>query len=335
MTIARKFGWGIPLLLTAATFGTLLVGDVLARRSPVIANHVAQELERQREVNGVYLYDQGYTDDADFLFLGQIPHDDYSRGGVYFFGDSQTNVSISPWRFSEEERSLIHNYAIGALRHSDVESIVHMLVEDFDLLQAGAERTTVFLGVSYYMARPQLPGVTLRYYVQRHHLYSYDKAGMHPRNVSPLRRTIANERDYIQRFLSIVLDQRQSRVTVFLPGQQTPEGRRLDDSWPQIQQGELAHLARTIDYLHARGVHVEAFHPPSGSWDNEAPYEAAYRAQLLPLLQARGVPFTDYGDLLRDDQFADGTHPNFESLSVGQELQHAAARDALRRMGLM
>jgi hypothetical protein len=306
---------------------------VLAHRSPVIADYAKSEEQRQREVDGVWLYDAGYLDDADYLLLGQIPNDDYSRGGVYFIGDSQTAVALMAWRLPPEERALIHNYGVGALRHRDVYHLVRMLVEDFDLLQAGGERTTIVLGASYYLARPAIPGVTLAYYVERHHLYSYDERGMHPTPLSPLQRAAIMERDRVQRFLSI-LGGRPSRVTVHLSDQQTPEGRVLEGDWRASMPEEIGYLRATIDYLKGRNVNVVVFLPATGSWDDAVPYEAAYRATALPMLAQEGVEVVDEGDWIADEDFADGNHPTYSAQLGLHERNRALAVRALGEMGL-
>lgn len=324
----------LSLALAAAMIVTVVLGDIMAHSSPVIPNHVKREQQRQHDMNGVWLYDAGYLDEADYLLLGQIPNDDYSRGGVYFIGDSQTAVSLMAWRLPPEEQALIHNYGVGALRHRDVYHLVRMLVEDFNLLQAGGEKTTLVLGLSYYLARPEREGVTLKYYVERHHLYSYDERGMHPAPLTPLERMAIVERDYVQRFLATALGARQSRVTVYLPDQQTAEGRLVEGDWRAAMHRELGYLAALLDYLRARDVNVVAFFPPSGSWEEAVPYEAAYREAVMPLLEHRGVQLIDQGDWLADADFADGNHPTYAVQLDLHERNRAIALEALQGMGL-
>ena len=326
--------WAIPWLLAASASLTFAAVAWLAQATTVIPGFLANELSRQRETNGVFLYDGGYVDDADYVLLGQLQSDDYSRGGVYFIGDSELNVAIRAWELPPAERELIHNYSIGALRHSDVRSFVRMLVEDFGLLRAGGERTTIFLGLSYYLARPPIQGVTLSYYVERHGLYRYDAEGMRPAPMSWAERELRLQRESASRFMQVALRLRRSRVTGADAHNRTPQSRRLEGDWRASMRREVGELERLIDYLQARGVHVVAIFPPSGSWDDATPYQPAYQAMVRPLLQRRHVPLIDDSGLLGDEDFADGNHPNFESQIRLSAWNRRAALAALDAMGV-
>ncbi|MEQ1608368.1 MAG: hypothetical protein ABL956_05275 [Hyphomonadaceae bacterium] len=327
--------WRLPLLLAATICATCAVVVWLAHVSPVIPNFVDRELARQRETNGVFLYDAGFVDDADYLLLDQVPFDDRSRGGVYFIGDSAMKVTLHPWLLPPGERRLIHNYSVGALRHSDVRAFVRMLVEDFDLLRAGGEHTTIFLSCSYYLARPPIDGVTLSYYVERHGLYTYSAdAGMHPTKLLAADRFVRMQRDYAARFLNIAFGSRQSRVSGTDAELKSPQSRMLEGDWRAALSREVHELEELITYLQARGVTVAAIFPPSGSWDDGSPYEPAYRAVVEPLLQKYRVALIDQDDLISDDDFADRNHPNYRSELVLHELNRRAALGALGRMGL-
>lgn len=327
--------WRLPLILAAVTSLTYAAVLALAHWSPIIPSFVNREISRLQSTNGVYLYDAGFVDDADYVLLGQVPVDDRSQGGVYFIGDSELNVALQPWRLSPEERRLIHNYSMGALRHHDVRQLVQMLVEDFDLLRAGGDHTTIFLGLSYYLARPPVPGANLAYYVERHGLYSYDHdGGMHPVHLSRIERFFLTERDYAQRVLGIATALRRSRVWPPDPAAKTGESRRLSGDWRAAMREEVRELEALLDYLQEQGVRVVAILPPSGSWDDNLPYERAYRRLIEPVVRSHHVDVIDEGDLLSDEEFADGNHPTYAASMRLHQLHRQAALRALGEMGM-
>lgn len=331
----RRLAWMLPLVLVLTICLTFAASAYFARTTPVIANFAKSETERVKAVDGVYFYSAGYVDDADFLMLGQIPHDDYSRGGVYFIGDSKMIVSLLPYLMTPEERRLIHNYSIGGLRHDEERDLFRMLVEECGLLRAGGKNTTIFIDVSYYRARPKTGAVRLSYYVQRHGLYTYKPGeGMHVAPIPPIERFINFQRDYAQRFLEIVFHLRQSAVIGQAPENKTKASRVLGDTWRAEMTKQVGELTALIDYLQSRGVHVVAIYPPSGSWDDEMPYAPTYYGLVGPILKARGVPIMDQGDTFTDSDFADAAHLKYSAAVREHEANLAAARRALADMGV-
>jgi hypothetical protein len=327
--------WRLPLLLMAVICATCAIVVWLAHTSPVIPGFARRELALEREANGVLLYDAGFVDEVDYVLIDQIPSNDTSRGGVYFIGDSAMKVTLHDWLLPPEERRLIHNYSIGALRHSDARALVRMMVEDFDLLRAGGERTTIFLSCSYYLARPPIKGVRFASYVERHGLYTYsDDGDMRPTRLSPIERFVRIQRDYALRFLRIASGQRISRVLPIDPELKSPESRPIEGDWPAALKREAHDLEETIAYLQARGVTVVAIFPPSGSWEDGLRYEPEYRAVVEPLLQKYKVTLIDQDDLISDDEFADRNHPTYQTSLVLHEQNRRLALDALAAMGV-
>ena len=326
--------WGLPALLALTLCATFALTAYLAQSTSAIADFAKEEIQRVKATNGVYLYDAGYVDDADFLLLGQIPHDDYSRGGVYFIGDSKMVVSMMPWRLTPQEHRLIHNYSIGALRHDEERDLFRMLVEECGFLRAGGAHTTVFLDISYYLARPKTAAVRLDYYVQRHGLYTYSPGrGMHRADIAPLERFLSVQRDYAQRFLAIVLHLRPSRVAGPAPWSQNREGRVLGDDWHVVMKKEVGDLAALLDYLKSRGVHVVAIYPPSATWDDNMPYEPAYYKLVGPILKDRAIPVIDQRNLFPDSRFSDAAHLSYSAALKVHQSNLDAARRALADMG--
>ena len=328
----------LPLLLCLTMILTVTTVVVLAHRLPTISQHRDHEVARQQSINGSFLYDGGFVDDVDYVLMGQLPYANHARGGVFFIGDSQMRTSIMPWRLSPEERALIHNYSLGDLRHREQRAFVRMLVEEFGLLDGGVENTTIILGASYYMARHKDysdPTLFLYGAVERHGLYVYgDGDGFHRTRLTALERFYKEQRDYAFRFLSIVAGQRNTRVKPPSPIQQTVASRTLHYEWREPMRREVAEFAALLDYLGERNVRVRVLINPSGSWDNETPYEQAYRDLITPVLAARNVTLIDQSDIFPDMLFSDGEHTTYRGQQILHQIDRQIALRELAEMGV-
>jgi len=331
---------GAQRLLSIAMLAALCLTGfgivALARFTPVFENHVARERAKLERTNGLYYFDESYRDEGDYVLLGQLMHDDYSRGGVYFIGSSEMNVALMPWGLSPDERRLIHNYSIGDTRHSENRHYVRMLAEDTDWLEAGGENTTVILGLTFQQARIKGDGMYVRDLFRRHGLYTYDwTQGITRVPMSPIEREYILARDEANRFLRIAFLS-PSRVRL------EPDTRAfmyqhmngvMAGDWRAIMRGEVEELTQTIDYLQARGVHVWALYPPMGTWQDEMPYLATYRDMVDPILASRNVRLVDYSDLLPDDEFMDALHARYQGTVKIHAAFRALALEALADMG--
>jgi hypothetical protein len=327
----------LSLLLLAAICLTFAAIAAAAHLTPVIDNHVAREVAVQRLTDSIFLYDDGYIDDGDYVLVGQLQRDDHSSGGVYFIGSSQTRTAIMPWRLPADEQRLIHNYAIGDVRHRELRFYLRSLMEEHGLLRAGGENVTVFLELSPALAAPKNYEENLsyvRHLFMRHGLYSYDaEQGIHRVPMSPLERVIRLQRIHAHRFLRILLFS-PTRVKRFTPSQQTLQAFNPGPGWREALVREAEELGASVDYLQERGVHVQAILRPSGSWIDTPPYEAEYREAVVPVLAARGVTVIDQGDFLRDDEIGDDWHATASGQARLHEADRALALAALREMGV-
>jgi hypothetical protein len=328
----------LSILAAAAMLATAATIVALAHATPVIRNFVDREVERWQAVDSVYLFDNGYADDADYVLLDLLPNADHSKGGVFFIGDSQSRNALMPWRLSPAEQELIHNYSIGDLHHRDQRLFVQMLVEEMGLLDGGPENTTVILGISPNMARPrdyQAPSyVNLAF--ERHGLFSYSfDDGMHRARILDLDRWWRVERDRASRFINIALGLRKSRVQTLDPRLQTLEYNTQADDWREVMDAEIIELTELVDYLQARHVRVRAVIRPSASWKKRLPYERTYLELVSPMLAARNVPLIDQTNLFADSDFVDDNHTKYPVQLKLHEIDLEIALRELAEMGLM
>jgi hypothetical protein len=328
-TIDRAQTW-FSLTLWSVICLTLLSVGLLAHFSPVMRRNIASDLARHREINGVFPFTGGYIDPLDYLFLDQLPKRDYSRGGVYFIGASDTMISIMPWELVPAERKLIHNYAIGGLSQREARHFLRCLVEEYGLLQAGGEKTTVFLGLFYGMTQKK----SLQF--QRHGLYSYDSdKGIHRTPMPSFARFLRIEEVYASRFLhNLIMPKSEIRVRSDLG----PAGYRarwievMGEDWHEEMEKQMRDLELLTDYLQERKVRLHVILPPQGTWHTGLPFAEAYIQMLTPLLQKHGVPITDMRHFLPDEDYGDATHYAY---SGHWKVHHAYRRLALQALAEM
>lgn len=338
---ARTLQGRLSAVLLGAVVLTCIAVGLAAHFTPVMGNYLDRQLERQRAVNGMLMYDGGYTDDGGYVLLGQLPDADYSRGGVYFIGASETKISIRPWELPPAESALIHNYSLGDLRHSDVLHYVRFLVEENRLLEAGPEKTTIVLGMSYQMTRTRDFSYPPDRYVpelfERHGMYNYDpNAGIDREPMTPLESFLRLQRVRASRFLQILFSSPEKKVS---DERATPEELRrylveqMGRDWLPEMKRQVAYVGKTIDYLRSLGVNVRVILPPEGSWHDGLPYDETYRALLATTFKTRDVPVTDLRDVLRDSDFGDAVHARYSGEKLLHGIYRGIALQALSEMG--
>jgi hypothetical protein len=328
----------LSAMLLAVCCLAIAVIVVLSNATSAIANKLASQLALQRETNGFFLNDGGYLDDGDYVLLDKLPHADYSRGGAYFIGASEMNTAIMSSALPPAERRLIHNYSLGDLRYTEVRHFVRMLVEDFGLLQAGGGKTTVVLGLSYQMARIKRGHAGyVKALFKRHGFYDYDwDGGIHPIKLSAPVRAIEVERNRAARYLRSVTSL-PNRVTMTPMSNDKKKAlleRLMIGDWLPEMRREVHELQLLIEYLQGRGVHVRGILHPLGSWQDELPYDTAFRKEVMPMLQAHGVQVTDLSRSLKDDEFIDHVHARYSGQLKLHDAYRQVALEALSQMGM-
>ena len=327
----------LSMMAATVMLATMATVVVLGHATPVVRNFVDREVAQWQAIDGLFLYDGGYVDDADYVLLDQLPKADHSKGGVFFIGDSQSRTTLMPWRLSPAEQELIHNYSLGDLHHRDQRFFVRMLVEEMGLLDGGPENTTIFLGISPNMVRPrdyQKPSYVTQAF-KRHGLFTYTfDEGIHRAKISGLERSWRVERDYANRFINIALGLRKSRVSSLNAELQTLEYGIQGDDWREVMDAEIIELTELVDYLLARGARVRAIIRPSASWSKRLPYERTYLQLVTPMLAARNVPLIDQSNLLVDADFIDDNHPKYSVQLRLHEIDREMALRELAEMGL-
>jgi len=311
---------GIATALLVLCLAVVTVLELLAHSQFVsgLLIHLDQEVNRIDKKR--YSYEHYYSDFEDRLINEELPSADYSRGGVYLIGTSNLKWATRFWELPDDQRSMIHNYGIGATDHSQQFQFLRHLVEHDGLLRAGGSKTMVILGTSYHATGDGTNDVNQFFASvwQRHGLYSYSTdRGITPIAGSNWQRRLHFERLRLAGFVrsTIYSTVRQLGYHAGVRSHDSNDYKRersewLGARWQENMRVQVRQFEAMVDYLQARGVHVVVVLLPVGSWDHDLPFATAYTALMTEACEKKHVPILDWSSLLNDDDFADSNHPN-------------------------
>lgn len=84
----------------------------------------------------------------------------------------------------------------------------------------------------------------------------------------------------------------------------------MQADWQQRLTEQMGELARLFQLLRERRVNVAVVLCPQGDWEDNVPFEHAYKLMVTELCHADNVPLYDLSELVEDDDFADSSHLN-------------------------
>lgn len=119
-------------------------------------------------------------------------------------------------------------------------------------------------------------------------------------------------------------------------GASFPASLTISKSWVDPVDQEVEDIIALVNYLRSRNVKVALFLVPLGSWyrDDFEP-SVVYAKQVGNAAEALDVPFLDLSDLLRDDEFFDAAHSNFQGQSKIHPILMDIAWKHLESAGIM
>lgn len=330
----------------AGTFG-LVSASAHSRWLAGLAN--SWEVRRFQE-NREHMMDRSlFLEFEDRLILDQIPHADYSRGGVFFFGSSTMKWAMTNWTLLPDLRPLIGNYAIGASSHALQYVFIRHLVEHENFLKAGGDKVHVVLGLYWSMGLYWNPQTYFKPLWERHGLYTYnDTGGIQPVPMNSFVRAYLTERARCAGFLGSSMN-RAGRALVTAMGIPLSETEKIQDparvrqlavqfgnppEWEQKMDTQMRVLQQLVDYLQQRKVGITIVLLPERAPYTTLPEPIAYENALRDLCQQDKLPFVDLSRLLSEDEFWDMNHSNYRGLLKTNAALVALAINRLQSMGL-
>ena len=338
---AESQGFGLRRSQTIASLGLLAVLVAACLMSDLAARH--RGLERWfmaestvlAEKNGTIFSDTGnFIDFEDRLLLDEIPNADFSQGGVYFFGSSNTKWAFTTWDLPAVQKQFIGNYGIGAASHTIQLRLIRYLIDQRGFLTAG-DKDLVILGVSFHLAHIDDPSsgffVSL---LRRHGLYTITSDG----------RVTTVPMSFVERWLRI--EKARSAGLFWNIGRlakswlaahygwsirapprllSTPDallGFMGGAQWQQNMDAQVEQLRETIQLVRSHHAQVAVMLLPQGTWMDELPYKPRYEAMVRALCQSTSTPLIDYSRAIPDDDFADSNHLTVEGQEKFRRVNH-------------
>ena len=339
----------VSLLLLTTMVGTFGLIDFCAHSRRLASLVDSWDIRRFVE-NREHMANRGmFLEFEDRLILDEIPHADYARGGVYFFGSSPMKWGLATWALPPDLRRLIGNYGIGASSHELQYAFIRHLVEHENFLKAGGNKTHVMLGLYWSMGQNWKSDSYFKPLWERHGLYTYSDANGIQRIVaSPFLIALRYERARCMGFIGSNIN-RLAHAAVTALGipltdtekiQDTERVRRWaarlsdDGEWRAGLDRQMTALQRLIDYLHQRKVGVTVVLLPERTPFKVLPEPMAYQQAVRNLCEQRAVPLVDISHLLAEDEFWDINHSNYEGLMKTHAALMSLAADRLANMGV-
>jgi hypothetical protein len=272
------------------------------------------------EKNGTIFSDTGnFIDFEDRLLLDEIPHADYSQGGVYFFGSSNMKWAFTTWDLATEDSRFIGNYGVGAASHTIQFKLIRYLIDYRGFLSAG-DRDLVIFGVSFQLSHTDDP--TSGFFIsllRRHGLYTLTTDDQ----IAPVRMNAVDRWLRIEKARSGGLIWNIGRLTknwlVFVSGlsphpkpgfSDTPDKLRgfMGPQWQQNMDTEVERLREAILLVRSHHAQVRVMLLPQGTWMNELPYKPRYENLIRALCQSTSTPLIDLSQAMPDSDFVDSSH---------------------------
>ncbi len=310
---------GATAVVVAGASHSRLLERVVCRR----------EYERFKAGREHYMNRGLFLDFEDRLLVEQLPAGAAREGGVYFLGPSTMKWATAVEETPAEDRSLVHNFSIGATNHAMQFEFVRYLVERENMLARGADRTHVVLGLYWSMSAGGDPERFWAPLWRRYGLYDYDRQhGIRAVDLPPLLRRFTLERARMSSFL-LGAGNRVMREIVLALGIPLTETEHIRDPhdirrWMNRDAGRspaAAGLDRQIDqldqmahYLRERGVDFALVLLPHRAPLLDMPLPAAYLQSVRRYCRQHAVPLYDLSDLLSEDEYWDINHSNYQGL---------------------
>ena len=343
--VGRRYQAIASLGLLALLVGTCLVTDLLARNRSLELSLMAKSSEFAEKKGTLFSNTGNFIDFEERVLLDEIPHADYSRGGVYFFGTSNMKWAFTTWDLPTGQKRFIGNYGVGASNHTTQLRLIQHLIEQRGFLTAG-ERNLVILGVSFPLGREDPSMGFFASLLRRHGLYTNMPDGrIVPVPMSAVERWLRVEKARSGGFIWNLgrLVKGWAATLVKSPRRPTQDGAKYREAfrgfmgaqWQQNMDAELERLRETIFLLRSHQAQVKVMLLPEATWVNELPFKPRYEAKVRALCQATSTPLIDLSHAMPDEAFVDGGHltvdgqEKFRGLIMGEILGHLQKAELL------
>lgn len=309
---------------------TCLGTDLLAR-SPGLEHWLTVKSSNYAKINNTgFSYTGNFIDFEERLLLDELPHADYSRGGIYFFGTSNTKWAFTTWDLPPAVRHWIGNYGIGASNHTTVLNFIRYLIEEREFLKSG-EANLVVIGVSFHLELRDNQNDFFVSLLRRRGLFTVAADGqMVSERMNPTEQWLRIEKARSGGFIWNCARLLKSWLRTFAGGgHSTPHDGALyrqywrsimGEHWRDNMDVQLEQLKKTIALLRSKNAQVKIIMLPQGTWMDELPFKSRYEMLVKALCQETSTPLIDLSRAMPDEAFVDSNHLTVEGQSKFRDL---------------
>jgi hypothetical protein len=307
----------MALVLLAIYCGMCAAVDLSARSAAVAKRLDDRDLARYRALKRPFAHTRNCGDFFETLMLDEVPRANHAAGGVYFFGSSNAVFCADFDGLPPAQVKGMHNYGFPGANPTEISQFIHYLVEHEGFLASGAAKAHVVICLTQDdMLEPPGAGGFFPPYLEESGLYHYDlQDGIAP---IPMRAWVKTLKVRRSRWTSFI--QRCHRSLEGVPPSPPIEPRDFAKesvravamSPPGSNDRQFVVLAALFDYLKHRNANITFIMLPKGTWNAGLELDAAFVAKIPPMCRADNVRMIDVSHLLRDDEFMDPHHPNFD-----------------------
>ena len=308
------------LILLGSLVTTCVVADLIARNRALETWLMAQSSILAGKNDTLFSYTGNFIDFEERLVLDELPHTNFSQGGVYFFGTSNMKWAFTTWDLPPEQKRFIGNYGIGASNHTELLALIRYLIAQYGFLGAG-KKDLVLFGVSFHLGHMNAaPGASFFAGVLR-------RQGLF--NITPSGAIVSQQMPAIVRWLRIEkarsagllwdvgrvikgwfeLYAGWNQRGIHNPSQYRQAWREyMGPDWRDNIDKEVEDFRTTIQLLQSYQAEVKVILLPQGTWMDKLPFTQYYDTKIRALCDATSTPIIDLSRSIPDNEFVDSNH---------------------------
>jgi hypothetical protein len=320
----------VSLALLLLLVAVCLAADLLAQNRR-LEHWLMAENFNYAKINHTGFSNTGnFIDFEERLLLDELPHADYSHGGVYFFGTSNMKWAFTTFDLPPEQRRWIGNYGIGASNHETVLRLIRYLIEQRGFLKAG-DANLVILGVSFHLGIEDNQNDFFPSLLHRRGLFTISADGrMVSVPMNPVERWITVEKaraggliwNYGRLFKSSLKSLAGSRQPMVHNAALYQQYWRaiMGEHWRMSVDTQVDRLRDTISLLRSKNAQVKIMLLPQATWMNTLPFKTRYEMLIRALCHETSIPLIDFSHAMPDEAFVDSNHLTVEGQETFRKL---------------
>ncbi len=263
-----------------------------------------------------YAYYEGgfYGNPNAHLIYGILPAVDFSKGGVYFFGDSVMASMLGPMDKLDPDSARLHNYCQLGQTFTDEFQFIRYLVEEEGIVRSARKNTCFVIGVDFSNA---LHDWTLHNDLWSHvftntGLYAYDvNSGISNEKMTSWWRSLRIIQIRIQLFSHWAFSHFHLPAEARTEDPITTWNKNFGPDWEHGLDDEVSQFNSLIDYLKKNNINFKIVYLPEKTWSDAYVPAQRFRQAVVSTLTTHGVEMIDMLHSLNDEDFSGTDHISY------------------------